>query len=227
MSRVCTICTHPERTAIDKALIAQEPYRSIAEHFQLSPQAVLRHKADHVLADLVAAHEANRDDERQVLADELRRWMGYITKVLEACDRWLTDPDDATRYDLGPRAHEVMVHYEETDFNGDRSFVKRRKATLAALLKQAERADATMTITLVEHKSADPRKLIIDATARLDGHLRLLAELVGKLQTSGTVNILVSPEWLALRGQLTRALMPFPDARIAVASVLSEVKHAA
>jgi uncharacterized protein YqiB (DUF1249 family) len=64
MPRTCTVCTHPERAAIDRALVAGQPYRSIAEHFEASAQAVLRHKESH-LRDLLAqakqrqaAHEA-------------------------------------------------------------------------------------------------------------------------------------------------------------------------
>jgi hypothetical protein len=64
MPRTCTICTHPQRAAIDKALVDGGPYRSIAKHFGASPQAVLRHKESH-LRDLLAqakqrhaAHEA-------------------------------------------------------------------------------------------------------------------------------------------------------------------------
>ena len=53
MARTCTICTHPERAAIDKALVAGQPYRSIAQHFAASADAVLRHKESH-LRDRVA-----------------------------------------------------------------------------------------------------------------------------------------------------------------------------
>lgn len=220
MTRACTVCRHPERHSIDKALIAAEdPYRTIADRHGLSHQALIRHKADHVLADLLAAWQAERAQNGQELADELRRWMGFITKLLEACDRWLTDPDDTTRYDLGPRAHEIMVHYEEQDVAPTgRPLVLRRKARLADLLARAAGAEGGATITLVEHKAADPRKLIIDATARLEGHLRLLAELVGKLQTQGSVSVVLAPEWQALRVKILDALAPYPEARYALAA---------
>jgi len=223
MGRVCTVCQHPDRQAIDKALVAAtDPYRHIAARYALSTSALVRHKADHVLADLLAAWEGERAQNGQELVGELRRWMGYITKVLDACDRWLTDPDDATRYDLGPRAHELMVHYERVEPGpAGRPVVVRRKARLADLLARAEAGLGDATITLVEHKAADPRKLIIDATARLEGHLRLLAELVGKLQTAGTISIALAPEWQQLRARIVATLAPFPEARLALAEVLS------
>lgn len=220
MTRTCTVCGHPERQAIDKALVAQEPYRTIADRYGLSHQALIRHKADHVLADILTAWQAERARNGQDLADELRRWMGFITKLLEACDRWLTDPDDSTRYDLGPRAHEIMVHYEEVQPTPKGAAIVRRKARLADLLPRVTASHEGIDITLVEHKAADPRKLIIDATARLDGHLRLLAELVGKLQTQGAVSIVLAPEWLTLRGAILAALAPFPEARYALAATI-------
>lgn len=220
MPRTCTVCSHPERQAIDKALVAvANPYRDIARHYALSKDALLRHKADHLLAEIVAAWQAERQANGLELAAELRGWMDTITKLLRACDEWLTDPEDAGRYDLGPRAHEVTIHYEEREVAGDgRTLVLRRKATLAALLARVERA--RRTVTLVETKHADPRKLLLDTAKTLEGHLRLLAEIAGKVQTQGATTFLISPEWTALRGRMLVALAAFPEARLALAAAL-------
>ncbi len=58
MPRVCTICTHAEKPAINAALIANEPYRLIAERFGTSSAALTRHKADHLPASLAKAEAA-------------------------------------------------------------------------------------------------------------------------------------------------------------------------
>lgn len=50
--------------------------------------------------------------------------------------------------------------------------------------------------------------------------VRLLAELAGKLQQQRTVNIVLLPEWVALRTRIARALEPFPDARVAVVEAI-------
>ena len=221
VARLCTVCQHPERQAIDKALIsATTPYRHIAARWQITTQALQRHKADHLLATIWEAWQRERADNGAELADELRGWMDRLTKLLNACDEWLTDPDDPTRYDLNPRSHEVWVHYEIVDNSGRRPIVKRRKATLSALLARVDGAEVAGEVTLVEHKSADPRKLIIDASKALEGHLRLLGELVGKLATISTGNFLISPEWLQLRGRMAAALAPWPDAKLALAAAI-------
>lgn len=65
--RVCTICTHPERDAINTALASQEPYRVVAQRYAASPDAVYRHKVDHLPAKLAQAESAKET----ALADDL------------------------------------------------------------------------------------------------------------------------------------------------------------
>ncbi len=58
MPRTCTVCIHPERAAINKALIANEPFRHIAERFGTSATALTRHKAEHLPAIMVKSQAA-------------------------------------------------------------------------------------------------------------------------------------------------------------------------
>ncbi len=67
MPRTCTICTHPEREAINQALVANEPFRLIAERFGTSAAALTRHKAEHLPVKLAKAHAAKETR----LADDL------------------------------------------------------------------------------------------------------------------------------------------------------------
>jgi len=47
--------------------------------------------------------------------------------------------------------------------------------------------------------------------------LELLLEVEGEIDRAPVVNIVLSSEWIALRGRLMHALQPFPEARLAVA----------
>ncbi len=58
MTRRCTICTHKEREAIDRALVAREPFRHIAARFSVSTSALVRHSDDHLPAGLLRAKDA-------------------------------------------------------------------------------------------------------------------------------------------------------------------------
>src|SRR6266511_3423048 len=59
MPRRCSICAHPERDAIDAALIAGiGSIRSIAPLYSVSLTALLRHRDAHLPETLVHAHES-------------------------------------------------------------------------------------------------------------------------------------------------------------------------
>ncbi len=58
MPRVCTICVHPERQAIDQALVNGQIFRTIAHQWSVSLDALKRHKRDHLPQALAQAHQA-------------------------------------------------------------------------------------------------------------------------------------------------------------------------
>jgi hypothetical protein len=61
MPRTCTICTHPQRPAIEAACIASTPYRHIASQYGVSYKAVERHKDAHIPAAISHAQEAREE----------------------------------------------------------------------------------------------------------------------------------------------------------------------
>ena len=67
MPRTCTICTHPEREAINKALVASEPLRDIAGRYGTSKSSLERHKDEHLPAIMVKSEQAKET----ALADDL------------------------------------------------------------------------------------------------------------------------------------------------------------
>jgi hypothetical protein len=80
MPRVCTVCQHPERSAIDRALLGDESYREVAKRFEASEAAMWRHKSAHLQAALIASSKiavASHGDsllaELERLADDARR----------------------------------------------------------------------------------------------------------------------------------------------------------
>jgi hypothetical protein len=192
LPRTCTICSHPEQVEIDKALVAaEEALRTIADRWTVSKTALIRHKAEHLPLRLKAAKAAAETADGLEVMDELRRCFERVNLLFDACDRWLRDADDPTRYDIGPRAEELRVTYEEQR-PGERTLKK--KATLAELLAEVNGSDRSplRTVTMVDERPQ--------------------------------VNILVSPEWIAVRAALLEALTPHPEARAAVAGCLLQLE---
>src|SRR4051794_3551963 len=158
MPRVCTICTHPDRPAIDMMLVNGKPLRDIAGRFGTSKSALERHQVQHLPASLA---EARRAEEAARADDLLGQLLG-----LQA---------DARR--IGKKAEDT----------GD------LKTALAGVRE---------LVRIVE----------------------LTAKLVGELNERPEVNVLVAPQWLAVRTALLEALRPYPEARLAVASRLATLE---
>ena len=72
MPRVCTVCTHPERSALNAALIVAEPIPAVSARFGLSESALKRHRAGHLPLALVKAAEAAQITEADALLDQVR-----------------------------------------------------------------------------------------------------------------------------------------------------------
>ncbi len=82
--RACTVCQHPAREDIDRALVAGAPLRRLSAEFGLSLQALHRHKSGHLVAALVAAQKA----QEVARADDLLSQVRYLQeRALEILDR--------------------------------------------------------------------------------------------------------------------------------------------
>lgn len=153
MPRVCSICTHPERDAIEAAIVAGTSYRVIARQFLVGHDSVQRHAADHIQQSIQQAQEAKEEARGIDVAGQLKRINEVAWSILE-------------------ETREIAAH------------------------------DVTLK-----------------AMNRVEKQIELQAKLLGELGSQNST-IWKSDEWKTIRETLLRVLMPFPDARIAVASAL-------
>lgn len=154
MPRLCSVCSHPEREAIDHALIEGGSLRDIARRFStVSKDGLHRHRA-HLPSAMVVAR------------------------------------DDA-----------ALLH-------GD-SLVAKVRALEAQARAIGQRAEA-----------AGDLRVALSAVRELIRIAELQAKLAGQLSEAPTVNVTLSPDWVALRTAILGALTLHPDARIAVAAAL-------
>lgn len=143
MSKPCRICTHPEREAIDQAIISDVPYRSITERYGVSNGSIARHKeAGHISQALIQANEVREItrsadlldmtmsllNEAQDIVEESRQegdrrtaldGIGKITNILKllmAVNLALSDRQAKTSVTTDPEFQRVMsVIMEELD----------------------------------------------------------------------------------------------------------------
>jgi hypothetical protein len=174
------------------------------------------------LPDLLSeAFKAHREAKAGEIRAEVSKIFNRVKKLLDACDDYLADPDDPTRYYIGPRAEDLTITYMEPSEDGQKP--QRKKATLTSLIARIEHATG-IDVVAWESRHSDPRDVLVKAATAGRGLFELLARVEGKLNEQPVVNVIVSPEWAALRAELMRALAPFPDARASISTALSKVE---
>jgi hypothetical protein len=70
MARPCTICNHPQRAAIDRALASGDPVRNVAERFDTTHTALLRHRANHLAARMSRARRRAVPNDARLRAED-------------------------------------------------------------------------------------------------------------------------------------------------------------
>jgi hypothetical protein len=112
---------------------------------------------------------------------------------------------------------------------------KHLPATLVKAAAVAEIADAGTlldrlkslnreTAAILREVRADDTKnndVALKAIARAEKQLELEGRLLGELNEGSTVNVVLTPEWSAIRAAILKALEPYPAARFAVAGALT------
>jgi hypothetical protein len=86
MPRTCTVCKHPQRDDLDRALLAGESFRHIAARFDTSTGALQRHKADHLPKKLMKAHEAQEILHADTLLADVRNAEGRSDRLYGAAE---------------------------------------------------------------------------------------------------------------------------------------------
>ena len=81
--------------------------------------------------------------------------------------------------------------------------------------------------TIMQSALADKKDgMALFAIDRIQKQLELQAKLLGDLNDAPQLNVYITPEWHTIRATIVASLVPFPDARLAVASALSQLEHA-
>jgi hypothetical protein len=78
----CSICALPALTMVNRALVAAEPIAELARRHNVSRQALMRHKAEHLPPAQVEAQSVAAGDHGATLVAELRVLQGTLTGLL-------------------------------------------------------------------------------------------------------------------------------------------------
>jgi hypothetical protein len=86
MPRSCTICTHPEREAIDEALVGGIAFPALVAEYRVSKDSLSRHKANHLPAKLVMAQAAEEMAQADTLLEQVRDLQRRALEILDKAE---------------------------------------------------------------------------------------------------------------------------------------------
>jgi hypothetical protein len=127
--------------------------------------------------------------------------------------------DIAGQYTLSKSA--VERHREHIPQALTRAQEAREVARADDLLREVRALRSKAISILLQAEAAGDLRTALAGVREARECLQLLAKLSGELDERPVINVLISPEWVAVRSVLMTALVPYPEARIAVADRLA------
>jgi len=82
MPRPCSVCVHEKREEIDQAIMRGDTYRSISQIYNVSPDAVSRHKKNgHIGKEIVEARQVEVVERSGDVWTQIDFWSGEIEAI--------------------------------------------------------------------------------------------------------------------------------------------------
>jgi hypothetical protein len=86
MPRRCAVCSHPDKEAIDEALVGGVAFPALVAKYRVSKDSLSRHKANHLPAKLVMAQAAEEVAQADDLLDQVRDLQERALSILDAAE---------------------------------------------------------------------------------------------------------------------------------------------
>lgn len=225
----------PRIREIESKLIARDnSLRELADEYGYSPATLSRHrrKLPGTLAELAAkqarlkrleenniplseitkADDAIATIDGHALLEQLGVFYERIKKIGDAAHEYLQDPDDPEKYNLSPRAEEVIVTIEDESSTGR---PKRVKMTLQEAIDMTGR-----NVIESRTQSNDPRMLLFRGIQSVQQSMGLFMQYAAELRQQGADDITKHKDFAAVMTAVFTAIEPYPEATEAVKSVL-------
>src|SRR3712207_3352489 len=86
MPRKCAVCTHPDREAVDEALVGSVAFRTLVAKYRVSKDSLSRHRAKHLPAKLVMAQAAEEVAQADDLLEQVQNLQSRALAILDKAE---------------------------------------------------------------------------------------------------------------------------------------------
>ena len=176
--KTCKVCDSKRVVQINQMILSGDSIAKINQLYGISRTTITKHKREciaEILQDAMDEKSENKIMVGDSLVKQVEADITMIHKLIQACDEWLTDPDDPSKYFLGPRGNEIEITYMGKDKETGRQEKIPRKATLQEMISVIE-DEKLYVIHNITHKHADPRELLLKAIAKLEGIVKMILD---------------------------------------------------
>lgn len=213
-----TVDEHPQRDALITAIVeGKSSLRTIAKQFDINHVCVSRYLNERLSTQAAAVAQQRAESEGSALIDKLLERDKRVEKMLDACDKYLQDPNNPGEYDLFPRAWEIDVTYRTVEDSTGHMIT--RKESLQSLIDKMD--GQGYQPWEIKYRHADPRKLLLEASRDLRATLELQAKLAGKL-ADVTINMTFNQYWTKIKAIIMDATKGHPEVRAAIIAKMEE-----
>lgn len=212
MSRVCTICRDPRRAEINEALATKAgSYRQIAERFSLNISTVFRHEK-HVPAYVAKGARLVDLSNAEKVGRLMEETASGAKRLYDACEEWLRDPENPEKYYLGPRGEDIWVLLEWTTLDVDGKAIRHRSKDLLHNIIQKIEDRTGRTVTNTSWKHADPRELILKASANLKDLIDTIVKIQAEAREQRRENLMTDPTFIKYQAAVLSVLTEYAGA---------------
>lgn len=176
--RKCKVCNHRNLDQINQKLRNKDSISSISKLYGISRDTITKHSKQCIGALIVADKNIKELLAGEVMIKQIQLDMKMMHKMLMACDKWMTDPENPEEYFVGERGTEIEIVYHTMDEDGEPSR-QRKKDTLQTLLNIID-SDGQYLRVDVNSKAADPRELLVKAATKLENTAKMIMDATQK-----------------------------------------------
>lgn len=222
MGRRTAVEAHPQRDEIEQRLANGDSLNSLSKVYGITRGALANHKNTRLPEKLTIAVQKRTISSAQELFEVVLKSVRYMEKLADSCDDFLQDPDRPDMYNMGPRAHEINVVWEEFVETTDsgRDIYEKHRNTLQELL------DKTVTgldrVISINFKHTDPRVLIIKSAEGLTRNLEMLTQAWARID-QGKSSFVGTPAWTKVVRVILDSTNDYPEVRRKIANGLSSI----
>lgn len=219
--RILNVDQHKDKEKIIKALIKGRPFSEITGKWGIAKSTLSDYLNDKLIP-AAAKYTAQQDlKDGKFILEEIESIMSKMRKLYDACDEYLTDPNNKDKYSLLPRAWEQEIRYlDYSQVTAENQKPQQKTMELQTLLDMMN--DHKQELVYIKYKFHDPRKIITETATVLTKQLELLARIQGTIKDV-TINIINNPMWIELQAILLEVTDQFPEIRESLATRLSKL----